>query len=317
MINEYAKKQIENIAVKCKEIKPLVAIRCITYNHELYLKDALEGFIMQKTDFHFIAVVHEDASTDGTAKILKEYAEKYPDIIFPIFEKENQYSKQDGSLKKIMNFACNASGAKYVAICEGDDYWIDPLKLQKQVDFLESHQEYSMCFHNVYVEGNKNINIHIFDHLKTGEWQLQDFIKKTTIPTCSALLKLSIFDKVPVNKNFQMGDNVIWLTSYREGKIYCINEKMGIYRRHVGGYTMEKSNILLQKNLKHVYALEESFPEVKKYLKELKIYHFNCLAFVYLKMRDSKWHTYLLKSLNTNPFIFIRVCFRMLKNKLS
>ncbi len=101
---------------------------------------------MQKTNFPFVAIVHDDASTDGTAAIIKEYAEKYPDIIKPIYETENQYSKRDGSLTRIMKEACEATGAKYIAMCEGDDYWTDPLKLQKQVDFLESHPDYGMCY---------------------------------------------------------------------------------------------------------------------------------------------------------------------------
>ena len=126
--------------------KPLVCILTITYNHEPYIHDALEGFVMQKTDFPFVAIVHDDASTDGTAAIIREYAEKYPDIIKPILETENQYSKHDGSLGRIMQNAARASGAKYIALCEGDDYWTDPLKLQKQVDFLETHPDYSMCF---------------------------------------------------------------------------------------------------------------------------------------------------------------------------
>lgn len=119
----------------------IVAIDCITYNHESYIRDCLEGFIMQKTNFKFVAIVHDDASIDGTAKIIKEYADKYPDIIKPIFEIENQYSKRDGSIQRIMSDAINATGAKYVAMCEGDDYWIDPYKLQKQVDFMEKHPE--------------------------------------------------------------------------------------------------------------------------------------------------------------------------------
>ena len=128
--------------------KYLVAIKCATYNHEPYIRDALEGFVMQKTNFPFVAIVHDDASTDGTPDIIREYAAKYPDIIKPIYETENQYSKRDGSLRRIMNAAVEASGAKYVALCEGDDYWTDPLKLQKQVDFLESHPDYSLVFAN-------------------------------------------------------------------------------------------------------------------------------------------------------------------------
>jgi GNAT superfamily N-acetyltransferase len=128
---------------------PMVVIRCTVYNHEPYLRDCLEGFVMQQTNFPFVAIVHDDASTDGSAAIIREYEEKYPDIIKPIYETENQYSKRDGSLGRIMSAAIEATGAKYVAMCEGDDYWTDPLKLQKQVDFMEANPEYSMCFHKV------------------------------------------------------------------------------------------------------------------------------------------------------------------------
>lgn len=119
---------------KNKEMNPLmVSIWCLAYNHERYIRQCLNGIVMQKTNFRFEAIVHDDASTDGTASIIKEYAEKYPNIIKPIFEKENQYSKFDGSLERIMIESCLG---EYVAMCEGDDYWTDPLKLQKQVDAM-------------------------------------------------------------------------------------------------------------------------------------------------------------------------------------
>lgn len=134
----------------------MVTIRCMTYNHEPYIRQCLEGFVMQKTNFRFEAIVHDDASTDGTAAIIREYAEKYPDIIKPIYETENQYSKHDGSLRRIMDEACKG---KYIAYCEGDDYWIDPLKLQKQVDFLEKHPEVSYSCHRFQVLKQKDITI--------------------------------------------------------------------------------------------------------------------------------------------------------------
>ena len=130
----------------------LVTIHCLVYNHEPYLRDCLEGFVMQQTNFPFVAIVHDDASTDGSAAIIREYEEKYPDIIKPIYETENQYSKRNGSLGRIMNAAIDATGAKYIAFCEGDDYWTDPLKLQKQVDFMEVNPEYGLCYtdYNLY-----------------------------------------------------------------------------------------------------------------------------------------------------------------------
>ena len=101
-------------------IAPLVSIRCLVYNHELYLRQCLDGFVMQKTNFPFEAIVHDDASTDGSAAIIREYAEKYPEIIKPMYETENQYSKHDGSLAKAMDAAMHPD-SKFIALCEGDD----------------------------------------------------------------------------------------------------------------------------------------------------------------------------------------------------
>lgn len=119
----------------------LVSIVCITYNHEPYLRKALDGFLMQETDFSVEIILAEDCSTDGTRTICEEYAAKYPDKINYIFRDHNV-----GYNENEFEAMCAAKG-KYIAYCEGDDYWTDPLKLQKQVDFLESHPEYSVCWH--------------------------------------------------------------------------------------------------------------------------------------------------------------------------
>ena len=148
-INSHAEKQINDIREVCERIKPKVVIACITYNHEAYLRDALNGFVMQKTDFPFVAIVHDDASTDNTAKIIKEFAEKYPNIILPIYEKENQYSKKNGNPAGIMRSAMLATGAKYIALCEGDDFWMDPNKLQIQIDLMQKDPKITLSFHSV------------------------------------------------------------------------------------------------------------------------------------------------------------------------
>ena len=132
--------------------KPLVSVCCITYNHEAYIEEALQGFLMQKTNFPFEVLIHDDASTDNTTVIIKDYYKSYPDIIKPIFQTDNQYSK-GFSVNHSFNFP-RAQG-RYIAICEGDDYWVDPLKLQKQANFLEDNPDYVMSGHDVYVI-NKN-----------------------------------------------------------------------------------------------------------------------------------------------------------------
>lgn len=122
---------------------PLVSICCITYNHEKYIKDAIDSFLMQETSFPYEIIIHDDASTDGTPAIIRSYAEKNLNII-PVFQKENQYSK---NVKILSNFVFPIARGKYIAICEGDDYWTDPAKLQKQIDYMEEHPECTLCVH--------------------------------------------------------------------------------------------------------------------------------------------------------------------------
>jgi len=214
--------------------KPLVAIRCITYNHEPYIRDALEGFVMQKTNFPFVAIVHDDASTDNTAAIIREYAEKYPDIIKPIYETENQYSKWDGSLGRIMDKACEETGAKYIAMCEGDDYWIDPLKLQKQVDFLESHPDYGMCYTKVkrYNQEKKKF----IDTWGGPNETFESLLRKNTVPTLTVVYRRCLADKYkteihPELKQWKMGDIPLWLYIGANSKIQFLNNSItGVYR---------------------------------------------------------------------------------------
>lgn len=130
---------------------PIVSICCITYNHAPFIRKALDGFLMQEPPTGVTAdepwyeiLIHDDASTDGTDDIIREYSEKYPDRIFPLYETENQYSKTNVKID-LYNF--ERVRGKYIAYCEGDDYWSDSQKLQKQVDYMEEHPDYSVCFH--------------------------------------------------------------------------------------------------------------------------------------------------------------------------
>jgi len=144
-------------------IEPLVSICSITYNHGPYIKECLEGFLMQKTTFPVEILIHDDASTDGTEEIIREYEVKYPHIIKPLYEDENQWAKgKKGS--KVFNFP-RARG-KYIAICEGDDYWTDSLKLQKQVEFLKKNSDCSLCFHASKSIRNNNPNDYTLHRLK-------------------------------------------------------------------------------------------------------------------------------------------------------
>ena len=218
----------------------LVAIRCTVYNHEPYLRDCLEGFVMQKTNFRFVAVVHDDCSTDNSAAIIREYEAKYPDIFRPIYETENQWHKTDGSLGRIMNAAIDATGAKYIAFCEGDDYWTDSYKLQKQVDYLENHPECSLCFHGVkiYDENTKTLNPDFLEDVPFSTSGLR-LAQGNYIHTVSVMYRniKEIFDKYNSLGKLTMGDQILYLLYAEIGNLTKLPDIMAVYRIGSGGWS--------------------------------------------------------------------------------
>lgn len=226
--------------------QPLVSIRCLTYNHAPYIRQCLDGFVMQKTNFKFEAIVHDDASTDGTADIVREYATKYPDIIKPILETENQYSKHDGSLSRIMNAAVSPS-AKYIAMCEGDDYWTDPYKLQKQVDFLEMNPEYSICYHPVKIFNQKD-NILLDDFITKdmpSNTDILDLAKENYIHTVSVVYRYDQDVALDMNRlaPLSFGDYALHMLTARNGKIMKLPDIMAVYRYGIGVWSGTVWNI--------------------------------------------------------------------------
>ena len=222
------------------EKAPLVAIHCLVYNHEPYLRDCFEGFVMQQTNFPFVAIVHDDVSTDGSAAIIREYEAKYPHIFKPIYETENQYSKKDGSLERIMNAAIDATGAQYVAMCEGDDYWIDSHKLQRQVDLLESDETLmAVCTDTSIVDNHSNIlnpkRGGVVKNDIEGRYNLRDFFSGDhQYPTASVtyrnIHKDEIRQKMVHTRNAYLGDWTMWICLHIYGDFYFINEPMVAYR---------------------------------------------------------------------------------------
>lgn len=214
---------------------PLVSIKCTVYNHEPYLRQCLDGFVMQQTNFPFEAIVHDDASTDGSAAIIREYAEKYPHIIRPIYETENQYSK--GNLTRIMRLAMHPA-SKYVAVCEGDDYWTDPLKLQKQVDIMEQDPEVGLVhtLAQVYYQSLGRIGKEV-----RGEPinSLDDLIRDNRCVTLTACFRKDLFLDYILNhfnaefwykRGWRTGDYPQWIFFAANAKTHFIPEVTGVYR---------------------------------------------------------------------------------------
>jgi glycosyltransferase involved in cell wall biosynthesis len=207
----------------------MVSIACITYNHERYIRSALDGFLMQKTDFVYEILVHDDASTDKTALILKEYEQKYPDKVKPIYQKENQYSK---GINIMQTYVWPQARGKYLAICEGDDYWTDPLKLQKQVEALENHPEINICAHSTRVEQGGKFKRFLAPFDKNIIITTREVIcgGGGSVHASSLLLRRSILSNVP---NFRMVlgmDYTLKVWGALNGGMYYLKDCMSVYR---------------------------------------------------------------------------------------
>lgn len=223
-------------------VEPLVSVTVATYQHAHFIKECLDGILMQKTDFYFEVILGEDGSTDGTQEICKEYAEKYPDKIrlFIRDRKLSQFINQDGSTSRF-NAIWNRMSArgKYIAWCEGDDYWTDPLKLQKQVDFLEAHPDYYAVAHNcIVVDKNSNPNGECYPECKDVEYTIDHYIEdilpgQTATFICRNWIISPFFDTELLDLGLNPGDRLLYVSIALAGKIYCIQERMSAYRHVV------------------------------------------------------------------------------------
>jgi len=205
----------------------LVSVCCITYNHEKYIRDTIEGFLMQKTNFDFEIIIGEDFSTDETAKIVMEYANKYPDII-----KAECNAHNIGTMPNFFKTIQKATG-KYIALCEGDDYWTDPLKLQSQVDFLEKNKDYVITAHKH--DTLKNEVIYKLDKNLNESLTLQDLAFDIPFNTLTVMFKRSALD---INEYINLKINYahfLFLYLAQFGKVHYNNTSMAVYRVHTGG----------------------------------------------------------------------------------
>lgn len=215
-------------------MSPFCAVWMVTYNQEKYIGEAIESVLNQKTNFPVMLYLGEDCSTDKTREICIHYAERYPDKITLLLNKENDIFKNAVSTYN----ACFQSGAKYVAMCEGDDYWTDLLKLQKQIDFLEVNKDFSICYHNariIYEGGEKPSSLFLPPTQKEVS-TIEDLCKINFIPTASCVFRNNLFNEFP--KWFYgcaIGDWPLHLLNAEHGKIRYLNKEMSVYRIHKGG----------------------------------------------------------------------------------
>jgi hypothetical protein len=226
---------------------PIVSVLCATYNHEKYIGDALDSFLVQRTSFPFEICVGEDDSSDRTREICIEYAKKYPEQIRLFLRDRKDVFYINGAptgRSNIINTLRQCRG-KYIAFCDGDDMWIDPLKLEKQVSFLEANPQFSMSYHQcrvVYHDGRIE-NRHIPAEFHTLNLHLLTSIENP-IHSCTALFRKSAvinnLDKL-WDPEILVADFALWLLCVKQGPIACLPEVMALYRHHGSGLWSSQS----------------------------------------------------------------------------
>jgi glycosyltransferase involved in cell wall biosynthesis len=217
-----------------KNIK--VSVLCITYNHEKFISKAIEGFVNQKLKFNYEVIIGDDCSTDNTSNIINKYFKQYPEIIKPILRKKNI-----GYMNNFVDIFSHCNG-DYIALCEGDDYWIDEFKLQKQIDFLERNPDFSMCSHAVKtIFEDVEEKYPFVAPLEVSSFK--DIIEHGHfVPTLSIVFRKKVLKELPLwFKDLWVSDIPLILLLTLKGKNYYFKEIMGIKRKHSGGITQNPS----------------------------------------------------------------------------
>lgn len=300
-----------------------MSVVCTTYNHELYIRECLNGFVIQRTNFPIEIIVHDDASTDSTVDIVKEYEDKYPHLFNNIYRTENWYSQG----KDILGYlSTQKARGKYIAICEGDDYWTDPLKLQKQVDFLEANAGYALVYTGVQ-KVNSNSEPMVRNMLKgvSGNITKYFFTQGNPIITASVCFRSKYLleygeeiKKIPFG--LKMGDLPLWIYISLHGKFKYIEDKTTSYRilnesashskskERVISFIANTRDVLLYFNNQYEIGIPESVI-YKKYYGTLirNMAFFDRKDFILSYFGGVKYYPSLLLNWKLLLFFFIRI----------
>jgi glycosyltransferase involved in cell wall biosynthesis len=245
-------------------IKPIVSVSVATYNQTHFIKECLEGILMQDTDFPFEIIIGEDESADGTREICRKYAEKHQDKIRLFLRSRKDVIYVNGNATGRFNFMQNlkACRGKFIALCEGDDYWIDSLKLQKQIEFLQSNPDYSICFHNAKVIGDRKpegvalYSDFPWSRIETdrAEYSIADVLVSPLMPTASVVMKNDFTKEFPGwFKRTMSADMALFILSVGTRKIRLLDGVMSVYRKHSGGITIHHGNDEIHLNRIYMY----------------------------------------------------------------
>lgn len=260
-------------------MRPKVSISCITYNQKRYIADAIESFLSQKTNFDYEIIIHDDASTDGTTEVIKKYESLYPDKVIGIYQTENQFSK---GININPTFVYPKCRGEYIALCEGDDYWCDEYKLQKQVDYMDQHPECSFCFTNGYIYNTLNKTTRDFLPYEEKErdlasesrqMDLGENLQFSFIPTASFLFTHKAVLQLPeyFKKKCPKGDLKTRLFMIGRNRAYYLADKTVVYRENAVGSVMTS---WFGYDKRHMYKHNESIVDMLNHLNEFTEYHY-------------------------------------------
>ena len=274
-------------------LQPLVSVNVPTYQHEDFIKECLDSILSQKTTFPFEILIGEDESTDNTPEICKEYARKHPDRIRLFLRDRKTSHLHDENGEPLFRFNVKwlrlSAKGKYIAVCEGDDYWTDEYKLQKQINFLESNPDYSMCFHNAMVFYTYQKETHPFVDIEEGEYTGVDLYENRLIATASIVFVKKCIENKDYffNSNFFFGDLVTYLTIAECGRVWYFDESMCAYRKHRGGmmYQVFEDSENVRKFIIHQKQVVETFPAKYKKTgnKHISWFYFLLFSSIYKK----------------------------------
>ena len=326
---------MSNIQSQISNKNIIVSICCITYNHASFIRKALDGFLMQQapscvpqgakmSDWCEI-LIHDDCSTDGTADIVKEYATKYPDLIFPLYEEVNQYSKG----VKVDFYNYKRARGKYIAYCEGDDYWTDPNKLQKQVDFMESHPEYSICMHGCSVYDTRSKKKYVsrdFSRYAQTSNKREDGLDFTTKDyfdgyfgqPLTMVFRLSMFDFDWHNRYKYYRDTHEIYHLLKAGKGYWMNFDGGVYVKHNGGVstsvTIDKSVWEEREHVLELYIHNRADKALCAYLIEILLWNYDVFK---REGRENECYTILKPFWKLAPSVMVEVYWIIFKRTIK
>lgn len=272
--------------MKDKEYKYMVGVRCFTFNQSKYILDALNGFVMQQTNFPYVVMVVDDASTDGEQEVIRKFVDEQFDTndtsvayeketdyaivtyaqhkvnrncyIAVLYLKENHHSQRKTKIPYLSEWR---DCTKYEALCEGDDYWIHPQKLQMQVDFMEENEDCSLCFHGAEVINERLVYDNrtlLFQDITKREYKSFELFENWIVPTASIIYKKDV--QIIKDSRFIVGDNPLILSCAKAGTIYCFSEiKMSVYRLINTGSVSK--GFIWNKQIEHYRAILDHFGE--------------------------------------------------------